>query len=276
MGRLSKWLVTGIVFAAFWLLTPIIEFLLAQLQGAVAKTPQLQWGDQPPPDPLQPADISRQMALLRYCLSAGVIVTALVLALLFFARSVARLRRSEDEETDLDSAGLRPGRFGPGRFGVNMTRLRNWLALLGRYGAGSRLLDAVTVENIYANLVRLARRKGFPPEPKAAKTKHPMRTCPNCVWPFPRTTTNSWRSPASTRACAMANTPPAPPTFARLAPPMRPSSPTTTQERPNRVSPASKGHGRVHTRPAPSARNTPQKAGASRRLRPTRPHAPSD
>lgn len=157
VGRLIEWLVTGIVFAAFWLLTPIIEFLLAQLQGAVAETPQLQWGDQPPPDPLQPADMSRQMALLRYCLSAGVIVTALVLALLFFARSVARLRRSEDEETDLDSAGLRPGRFG-----VDMTRLRDWLALLGRYGAGSRLLDAVTVENIYANLVRLARRKGFP------------------------------------------------------------------------------------------------------------------
>jgi hypothetical protein len=157
VGRLIEWLVTGIVFAAFWLLTPIIEFLLAQLQGAVAETPQLQWGDQPLPDPLQPADMSRQMALLRYCLSAGVIVTALVLALLFFARSVARLRRSEDEETDLESAGLRPGRFG-----VDMTRLRDWLALLGRYGAGSRLLDAVTVENIYANLVRLARRKGFP------------------------------------------------------------------------------------------------------------------
>jgi hypothetical protein len=104
--------------------------------------------------------MSQQMALLRYCLSAGVIVTALVLLLLFFTRGIARPRRAEIEETDLDSAGLRPGRFG-----VDFTRLRDWLALLGRYGAGSRLLDAVTVENIYANLVRLARRKGFPRRP---------------------------------------------------------------------------------------------------------------
>ena len=44
-------------------------------------------------------------------------------------------------------------------------RLRAWLSLVRRFGFSPQLLAAVSVQNIYANLCRLARHRGFPRRP---------------------------------------------------------------------------------------------------------------
>jgi hypothetical protein len=44
-------------------------------------------------------------------------------------------------------------------------RVRDWLSLVRRFGFGTQLLAAVSVQNIYANLCRLARQRGYPRRP---------------------------------------------------------------------------------------------------------------
>ena len=41
-------------------------------------------------------------------------------------------------------------------------RLRNAGAMISQFGVGSELLAAISVRNIYANMVRLARKRGYP------------------------------------------------------------------------------------------------------------------
>ncbi|MEZ4660080.1 MAG: DUF4129 domain-containing protein [Caldilineaceae bacterium] len=43
-----------------------------------------------------------------------------------------------------------------------LDRLRDWAALWSRYGLSSQLLAAISIQNIYANLSRLARQRGYP------------------------------------------------------------------------------------------------------------------
>jgi hypothetical protein len=70
---------------------------------------------------------------------------------------MARRDRNANEEESDSEGGLRPGGISLG-----LDRLKNWFALLGRYGVGSQLLAAISVENIYANLSRIARSKYLP------------------------------------------------------------------------------------------------------------------
>src|SRR5690606_1948938 len=56
-----------------------------------------------------------------------------------------------------------------------------WLNLLTRHGAGRQLLDAISVENIYANLVRLARQRGYPRRP----SQPPEHFLPTLALAFP-------------------------------------------------------------------------------------------
>ncbi len=48
---------------------------------------------------------------------------------------------------------------------MGLSRLREWLNLLRRHGLSRQLLAAVTVQNMYANLGRIARRRGHPRSP---------------------------------------------------------------------------------------------------------------
>jgi hypothetical protein len=48
---------------------------------------------------------------------------------------------------------------------AGVARVRTWTRLLRRYGVSQHLLAAVSVQNIYANLCRLARRRGHPRPP---------------------------------------------------------------------------------------------------------------
>ena len=161
LGWLVQWILTGIALALFWLLTPLFEWLAARIQAIIAETPPQQLNEPPPPlEPVSLTEMVQQVAFLRYCIGAAIIFTALLLLLILFTRMSRRERNTDQEETAPVEGSLQPGRF---NFGLD--RLKDWFALLGRYGVGSHLLAAISVENIYANLTRLARRKGYPRRP---------------------------------------------------------------------------------------------------------------
>ncbi|MCB0071419.1 MAG: DUF4129 domain-containing protein, partial [Caldilineaceae bacterium] len=51
--------------------------------------------------------------------------------------------------------------FGGGLLGRGAERLRDLWDLVRRYGLGTQLLAAISIQNIYANTSRLARLRGF-------------------------------------------------------------------------------------------------------------------
>jgi hypothetical protein len=161
VGRLLQWLLIQVTLILFTVLSPVLEAIARVLAGLVGEPVE-----QPPVEPLVSgeyvslADIVREWPLLRYCLVGGIIALALGLLLLFFVRTAVRLRQDEAEERATEETGFDARRLGRGR-----QRLAAWWRLLRRYGPSRRLLDAISVENIYANLVRIARRRGYPRPP---------------------------------------------------------------------------------------------------------------
>jgi len=177
VGRLIQWVLIQIIFVLFWLLTPLLEALARYLQGIAGEVqPQPIETPEAPPVYVGLDDVVREWSLLRYCLAAGAIALALFLIFVFFTRAQLRPRADEAEEHADE-----PVRFAPGSLRQGLDRLRDWLHLLTRHGAGQQLLDAISVENIYANLVRLARRRGYPRRP----SQPPERFLPTLTLAFP-------------------------------------------------------------------------------------------
>jgi hypothetical protein len=176
VGRLLETIFRGIVFVIFLALTPILEWLMARMQALVGESPPAQDPENLPlPQPMTMFEAINEFAMLRYCIAAGIIFVALALFLIFFVRMVRRERASEDEEAATE------GSLRPGPISLGLDRLKDWFALLGRYGLGSQLLAAISVENIYANLTRLARKEGFPRQPSQA----PDHYLPTLMQAFP-------------------------------------------------------------------------------------------
>jgi hypothetical protein len=167
VGQLLQWLLGGLAFLLFLVLTPFLEWLAQRMQEIMAEVPPMEMGEEiPPPQPLTLTEAVQEFAMLRYCIVAAIIFGALILLLVFFVRMTRRPRTSEPEDTATEG-GVRPGGFQLG-----LDRLKNWFALLGRYGLGSQLLAAISVENIYANLTRIARTKGYPRHPAQGPDKY--------------------------------------------------------------------------------------------------------
>lgn len=110
---------------------------------------------------LQEGDPWPYAALLLSALRVTVVIVAVVIGLLllyiFFVRRQRHAANEENEITEAASAQLNANALRRG-----LDRLRRWADLVRQYGLGAQLLDAITVENIYANLVRLARQRGHP------------------------------------------------------------------------------------------------------------------
>lgn len=170
LGVLLSWLFAQIVFVVFLMLAPLLEALAARIQAMMAGNP-IEVAEIPPPAPPPPlSEVAEQVSMLRYCISALVIVAALVLLYILFIRTTRRLRQADAEEAAYDDEGLQLGGIDLG-----LDRLAAWLKRLGRYGMSGQLLAAITVENIYANLTRLARRRGFPRAPAEDPTRYLAR-----------------------------------------------------------------------------------------------------
>jgi hypothetical protein len=98
---------------------------------------------------------------LRYFLVLLAIALALGLVLLFLEKTRARQDgHEEDEEEKGEEVSLG---------GASVARGARWLRdmarLVKRFGLGRQLLAAISVQNIYANLCRLARQNGYPRHP---------------------------------------------------------------------------------------------------------------
>ena len=176
VGKLLQWLLMAVAYVTFLILTPLLEWLIARMQAMMADADPQPLGELlPTPEPLALTDVVQEFAMIRYCIAGAIVLIALAIVVVFFTRMARRVRTSEQEDVS-NEGGLRPG-------GINLglNRLKDWFAMLGRYGLGSQLLAAISVENIYANLSRVARRKGFPRHP----SQGPEHYLPRLMQAFP-------------------------------------------------------------------------------------------
>ncbi len=100
------------------------------------------------------------LMLMRAAFIIGVLVILLVIVYVLVVRRRARSRADEEEIAATESLS-----FGGDALRRGWRRLRNLAGLVRRYGLGRELLDAISVENLYANLCRLARQRGQTRQP---------------------------------------------------------------------------------------------------------------
>jgi hypothetical protein len=102
-----------------------------------------------------------EMALnvARYLCGGAIVLALLAAGLWALNKERQRQRELAEAREDLE-AGL--GDALAGLLRNVQDRLRNAAGLLGQFGLGSNLLAAISVRNIYANMTRLARQRGYP------------------------------------------------------------------------------------------------------------------
>jgi uncharacterized membrane protein YccF (DUF307 family) len=159
-----------VLLAIAWVLAPLLErmilFLrrLFEMSGLFEEAPQQQeLPAMPDPAQLTQFDVTGfldEWAPVRYALVIAGLLAVLVVIWLFFMRTPQRGGEEEAEEygaeaLDLDGNLLQRG----------LDKLKDWADLIRRYGLGTQLLAAISVQNIYANVSRLARGRGFPRAP---------------------------------------------------------------------------------------------------------------
>ena len=93
-------------------------------------------------------------------LIVGAVLGLLVFLLLYLDRVRKAGMRAEGEEEDRE-----PGSFGGGLMSRGLDALRRAVRLTRRLGVGRQLLAAISVQNMYANLTRIATRHGNPRRP---------------------------------------------------------------------------------------------------------------
>ncbi len=154
LGTVAMWL----FYTLFWLLVPILESLIEFVRALLNNLEPAQPLEvnapvsAAPPDPMTLSEMVQAFAIVRYCLVTGVIVAIVLLLLILFVRIRQRGVGEETEQTAQEGLALGGNPF---------KRLRNLGRLLRRYGLGPGLLAAISVQNIYANVSRLAGRRGY-------------------------------------------------------------------------------------------------------------------
>ncbi|GAB4542656.1 MAG: hypothetical protein Kow0063_34960 [Anaerolineae bacterium] len=96
-------------------------------------------------------------AVLRYLFILLALIVLLGLVLLFLNRVRDRRDRAETEQESSETITL-----GGATLGRGLRWLRDMAGLVRRFGLSRQLLAAISVQNIYANLCRLARQRGYP------------------------------------------------------------------------------------------------------------------
>jgi len=97
---------------------------------------------------------------LRYFLILLAIAVLVGIVLLFLSKMRAASEHDETEEM-----GAEEVTFGNATLGRGLRWLRDMAGLVRRFGLSRQLLAAISVQNIYANLCRLARQRGYPRHP---------------------------------------------------------------------------------------------------------------
>jgi hypothetical protein len=160
VGVVILWLLEVIINGLYWLLSRLlvghnVEFLddlrerfaellslLPSSEGATLTLPH------------------RLMTALRY----GGVLLALLIAVGIVLLSLERIRshhRNEEAEEELEEEVT----LGGGTLGRGWRWLRDRVGLVRRFGVSRQLLAAISVQNMYANLCRLAGQRGYPRHP---------------------------------------------------------------------------------------------------------------
>jgi hypothetical protein len=169
LGGLLLWLLQALI----WLLAPVLTWLIEVLSrwlAGIEWTPAAELLNRlgRVSSAMQPAgQDNKPVALPAWLLTAiqaGAIllasVVALGLLLLFLERVRPHAGRDEAEEEAAEVITL-----GGGLLDQGVRWLKTMAGLVGRFGLSRQLLAAISVQNIYANLCRLARLHGYPRRP---------------------------------------------------------------------------------------------------------------
>lgn len=158
-------LLLGLLLWLARLLDPILVWLEGLLVGLIRG--QLRQDESGPLAPVlveQADTVERLLAapleLLKDALIllvvGGSILSFIMLLLLFLERVRHGERGAESEEEGAEEIS-----FGGGLLGRGLTSLRSAARLVRRVGLSHQLLAAISVQNIYANLCRIAQRRGL-------------------------------------------------------------------------------------------------------------------
>jgi hypothetical protein len=170
LGRAVSWLIVRLLR----LLGPVIEWLVESIRQLLGARGIEQTADSPLDDLIEqmregageyggpPAWVAFVGRYL--CPGLSVLMALLLIVAWLERRRRWRRRVVEDESQSLWDEDRAPaGSGGPVR--KSWERLRQFVARMGQMGVGGRLYAAVSVRYIYANVIRLARRRGFPRPP---------------------------------------------------------------------------------------------------------------
>ncbi len=169
LGSLLVWLAQILI----WLLAPIVSWLvevLSRLLSGIDWSPAAELLQRlaQTTAAMQPAVQDNKPVALPAWLVTAVEVVAIVLAaalalgllLIYLERLRPHPGRDEVEEEVTEDVTL-----GGGLLGQGVRWLKTMAGLVNRFGLSRQLLAAISVQNIYANLCRLARLRGYPRRP---------------------------------------------------------------------------------------------------------------
>jgi hypothetical protein len=146
---LLEWLIGQLAFKLDWTFLQDLSRIFAQGNPATDVSK--------PPEGLLAGLPTWLWTGLRYALVILVVAVVLGFILLFLERGRTKPRSEEGEEEDAERLTL-----GGASLERGVRWLRNMAGLVGRFGLSRQLLAAISVQNIYANICRLARRRGYP------------------------------------------------------------------------------------------------------------------
>jgi hypothetical protein len=106
---------------------------------------------QPSPEMLMVLTVMRYIAI-------GLAIVLILGFLLLYLKKIDRSQPQEDAEEESDETIT----LGGGMLKRGVQWLRDLSNLVRRYGLSRQLLAAISVQNIYANLCRIATRRGYP------------------------------------------------------------------------------------------------------------------
>lgn len=158
------WALTTVLMAIFLILGPLLERIILRLQELAANAEPVEMLSEGgmPMDFVTVDQVVREWTVLRYCLVIGAIVFALAIIWLFVLKP-DQDKDSDDADDEEELLAETKGIVQPGR--PRFDTLRTWLSMLRKHGISRGLLNAITVENMYANLGRIARERGYPRPP---------------------------------------------------------------------------------------------------------------
>jgi hypothetical protein len=170
--KLIRPVVVAIGLLLLRLLDPLFEWLVTWLRAVMERGwTELEPMQQPfpPPSDGQPSLLERLPSSLTNALGNILLVLGILVAvglvIGFFLLYLDRVHRRERERLEDEEEGAEPVTLGAGFLERGAQTLRDLAGLVRRFGVSRQLFAAVSVQNIYANLCRLARQRGYPRRP---------------------------------------------------------------------------------------------------------------